>query len=307
MERSLTVAILMGTMNGAAYIREQLESIAGQTERDWALYVSDDGSSDATCQIVERFAEVVPQFVNVRMGPRRGFVENFLGLARDSAIEADFFAFCDQDDVWHADKLSRALTWLRSIPESIPAVYLSRTELIGPSGEPMGQSTLFRRQPGFGNALVQSIGGANTMVFNRAARSLLKVTASRSAVSHDWCLYLLCTAVGGAVYYDPDPSIKYRQHGNNIMGSNRGVLSSLRRIKMLGAGTFSRWNEINRHLLAGIEEQMPSPNREMLRKFTEARSSRGLVSLLRLNQCGVYRQTAVGNLGLGVSALIGKL
>lgn len=80
MERSLTVAILMGTMNGAAYIREQLESIAGQTERDWTLYVSDDGSSDATCQIVERFAEVVPQFVTVRMGPRRGSWKIFLAL-----------------------------------------------------------------------------------------------------------------------------------------------------------------------------------------------------------------------------------
>ncbi|MDB5619749.1 glycosyltransferase [Tardiphaga sp.] len=303
-----SLAILMGTWNGAEHLDEQLQSFADQTHSDWSLHVSDDGSSDATRDLVTRFAATVDQPVEVRIGPKTGFVDNFLTLARDDAIDATYFAFSDQDDIWYPDKLARALAWFETVTDdSIPAVYFSRTELITSQGLPRGHSTLFRRPAVFRNALVQNIGGANTMVFNRAARRLLQAAAEAPAVSHDWALYLLVTAVDGIAYYDSASTLKYRQHDGNVMGSNRGVGAVRRRLELMFQGTISRWNAINRELLRSVDAQLSAGNRETLRLFSEAGSAPMLVRLWKLKCSGVYRQTWLGNLGLALAALIGKI
>lgn len=303
-----SVAILLGTWNGAAHLDEQLQSFVDQSWANWSLHVSDDGSRDATKDIIRAFAASVPQRVELRDGPRSGFVDNFLGLARDEAIVADLFAFSDQDDIWYPEKLRRAVDWFASLADaSTPAVYFSRTELIGPQGQPRGYSTLFRRPPGFHNALVQNIGGANTMVFNQAARSLLQAAGRSPAVSHDWCLYLLVTAIGGIAFYDPAPTLKYRQHDGNVMGSNRGFRAVKKRIELLLQGQLRQWNAINRKLLQGIETRLSADNRTTLHLFAEAGVASLPTRLIRLKQSGVYRQTRLGDVGLVVAALLGKL
>ena len=79
---SLRVAILMGAYNGAAHLREQLDSIAAQTHPDWVLRVSDDGSSDATLAILADFAaRFEPGRVEVRPGPRAGSPVSKPGLS----------------------------------------------------------------------------------------------------------------------------------------------------------------------------------------------------------------------------------
>src|SRR5207253_1787714 len=99
----------------------------------------------------------------VRNGPANGVCANFLSLATDPAIDADYFAFSDQDDVWYRDKLRRALTWLATVPGDVPALYCGRTELMSIDGRSYGLSPLFTRPPTFRNALVQNLGGGNTM------------------------------------------------------------------------------------------------------------------------------------------------
>ena len=306
--RERPIAILMGTFNGAKYLREQLQSLADQTFRNWSLHVSDDGSTDASCEIVRDFAASVPQTVAMRRGPQSGFVENFLALARDEDIDADLFAFCDQDDVWYPDKLTRAHRWFASLQDgAIPAVYLSRTELVDRDGAHLGLSPLFVRPPSFRNALVQSIGGANTMVFNQAARRLLHAAAGTTAVSHDWAVYLLVTAVGGIVYYDDAPTLKYRQHGGNLMGSNRGWRAIATRAGLVFGGTLGAWTTVNQRLLATIEQRLTPDNRETLALFSQARVAGLPTRLLSLQRSGVYRQSRLGTLGLMLATLLGKL
>src|SRR6185312_5860774 len=149
------VAILMATKDGAAFLDEQLQSIARQTHADWRLVVSDDGSTDGTKDIVSRFSGEHPQRVTILDGPRQGVSANFLSLATNPDIDADFFAFSDQDDIWHGDKLARALDWLATIPADTPSMYCGRTELMSADGRCYGLSPLFRRPPSFANALVQ--------------------------------------------------------------------------------------------------------------------------------------------------------
>ena len=112
-----SVLILMGTFNGEKYIREQLDSIAAQSHKNWRLVMSDDGSTDRTLEIARRWAEEVGEDrVDIVDGPRQGFAQNFLSMACDPSLNADFYAFCDQDDVWMPRKLEVALSHLVILP-----------------------------------------------------------------------------------------------------------------------------------------------------------------------------------------------
>src|SRR5262249_45043308 len=254
------VAILLGTKDGAAFLDDQLRSFADQSHRNWLLVVSDDGSRDATRAIIARFAATQPQPVAVRDGPGRGVTANFLSLAADPAIDADAFAFSDQDDVWHADKLSRALARLATAPEGVPALYCGRTELMTEDGRCYGLSPLFRRPPSFRNALVQSLGGGNTMVFNRAAKRLIEAAGAPTVVLHDWWLYQLVSAAGGAVFYDSRPMLKYRQHADNLIGSNLGGRARLLRIRLMLGGRFRDWNDTNLAALRRLPADLITPD-----------------------------------------------
>ena len=105
-----SVAILLGTYNGEKFLEAQLDSLEAQSVTNWTLYVSDDGSTDATLDIIHRYqSKWGTDKIRYRLGPQKGFAQNFLSLACDTSIKADYYAFCDQDDVWLPEKLSIAL------------------------------------------------------------------------------------------------------------------------------------------------------------------------------------------------------
>jgi len=302
------VAILMGTKDGAAYLEQQLKSIADQTHDNWILIVSDDGSTDATKAIVERFAEAHPRRVTVLEGPRRGVCANFLSLAIHPDVDADYFAFSDQDDIWYPDKLTRALQWLLTTQDNRPALYCARTELMLADGQCYGRSTLFARPPAFQNALVQSLGGGNTMVFNSATKALLERSAEVEVPLHDWWLYQLVSGAGGNIFYDPLPALKYRQHRNSLIGSNLGWRARLIRLGMTLDGHFRDWNAMNIAALKSIPRDMITPeNRAALTLFAKATSASLPKRLAYLRQSGVYRQTLLGNIGLIAATIIKRI
>ena len=302
------VAILMCTKDGARFIDDQLKSIANQTHENWILIVSDDGSSDRTLAELQNFANSHQKKITIRNGPRKGVCENFLSLTNDPTIAADYFAFSDQDDVWHADKLRRALAWLASVPVDVPALYCGRTELMSMDEHLYGFSPLFTRPPAFRNALVQNLGGGNTMVFNRAAKKILEQAATTAVVLHDWWAYQLVSGTGGIVYYDPQPMLKYRQHPDNLIGSNLGCTARLVRLRMMLSGRFRDWNDTNVAALSRLPAHLLQPNnRTILEQFAKARSGSLRLRLYNLKRSGVYRQTLLGNLGLLMAALLRRL
>ncbi|WP_315729396.1 MULTISPECIES: glycosyltransferase family 2 protein [unclassified Bradyrhizobium] len=300
------VAILLGTWNGASYLLQQLDSYARQTHSDWCLYVSDDGSKDGSLDVVQHFRSRVSQPVEVVVGPQRGFAANYLSLVKNPTVQGDYFAFSDQDDIWHSDKLERALAWLEKIPDVVPGLYCSRTDLVDAFGAPLGRSSLYTRPPSFQNALVENIGGANTMVFNRATKQLLEQVEG-DIVSHDWTAYQLVTAVGGQIWYDSNPSLCYRQHTSNAVGSNRDLSARLRRIQMLFAGRFAQWTEINISILRKFLPQMTPESQRSLQFFMKARAGVLPSRIYNLKRSGAYRQTVLGNLGLVIAAMFRRL
>ncbi len=301
------VAILLATFNGERYIQEQLDSIARQTHRHWTLHVSDDGSTDATPDILARFQKQHgAEKVFLHNGPRNGFAQNFFSLVRNPNIQADLFAFCDQDDIWFEDKLAKAVAQLKRHKQA--AVYCSRTRLINQHGSPIGYSPHFKRAPSFRNALVQSLAGANTMLLNTQARALLARTPLNAPiVSHDWLCYLLVSGSNGKVIYDPEPSLYYRQHDDNLMGSNSTWHDRLARAKLIFQGKFRQWNQENIATLRYFEDELSKKNRQALTLFEQSRKTCFPRNLYLLFKSGVYRQTNPGTAILIFAACIGKI
>jgi glycosyltransferase involved in cell wall biosynthesis len=304
-----SVAILLSTFNGARFLADQLASFARQSHKNWFLVAADDSSTDDTVAILSEFRQGRgAENVVIQMGPAKGFVANFLASASNPDLKADFYAFSDQDDIWEADKLSRALGWLHTVPSHVPAVYGSRTRLINSSGKDIGLSPLFRKPPAFANALVQNIAGGNTMVFNEAARSLLIAAGGVVAVpSHDWWLYLLVTASGGAFYYDRYCSVRYRKHADNVIGTNTGMIARTHRARMLISGRFKRWTDMNLRALESVSAQMTEESRATLDTFREARLRDMIPRLIGVRRSGVYRQTLMGQIGLAVGVAFNKI
>src|SRR5262245_10235324 len=263
------VTILLCTLNGERFLAEQLASLERQTFKNWKLVASDDGSSDGTKSILLAFQRSsAPGKAEIIDGPRRGAPANFLFQACAKNLASEYYAFCDQDDVWEADKLERAIDVLGQTAPGVPALYGSRSRLIDEDGNETGFSPLFRKIPEFRSALVQSIAGGNTMVFNQKARELLAFCGADVDVpSHDWWLYQVTSACGGAVHYDPYPSVRYRQHAHNVIGSNVGWAARMRRLRMLRQGRFRHWEDLNETALARLRPHMSRENRRIFGLF----------------------------------------
>jgi glycosyltransferase involved in cell wall biosynthesis len=305
---SLKIIILLATKNGADFLKEQLASYRSQTHTNWELIVSDDSSTDETLTIIREFASTISQRVLIRSGPRLGFWQNFLSLIRiEDDISGDLFAFSDQDDVWLSEKLSIAARWFALQQVEVPALYFTRTLLIDRNGRFLGRSPLFTRPPCFQNALVQNIGGGNTMVFNKASWKILRQTPfDMQLISHDWWTYQVVTGVGGIVHYDRQPSVKYRQHAENLVGSNTGIAARIARLSALLRGRARKWNEINLAALSSMRPCLTESSLQTIRYFSAARQSSLLNRLRFFRKSGVHRQTSIDNAGLLFVVMLGR-
>jgi glycosyltransferase involved in cell wall biosynthesis len=303
------VAILMCTYNGAQYLEAQLASVLRQTHTDWSLWVSDDGSTDETLVILEKFFRRLKQPFFLVQGHCRGAAGNFVSLIQRENIEADYFSFCDQDDVWPPDKLERALKWHDGLSAEVPNLYGGRTRLVDSDSNVIGYSPLFSRKPSFSNALVQSVMGGNTMLMNRAARALwLKTPRDADIVSHDWWSYILVSGASGNVHYATVPVLDYRQHDANVFGANTGWRARLIRLWMLANGNFREWTDKLTGVLEKIQNDVLTPeNREVFQDFQQVHSDRVLARLKGARKSAVHRQTGAENLGLWLAVLLKKI
>ena len=305
----MRIAILLGTFNGAQYLEEQLESFKDQSHVDWVLWTSDDGSTDGTVSIVKEFASRIgSNRVKQFEGPRKGFAANFLHLVCNPNLKADAYAYSDQDDVWMKNKLERAAAFLSAVPANKPALYCSRTLYVDKDNRPLQTSELYSKPAIFANALVQNIASGNTMVFNDAARSIfLKIGADLKVDLHDWLTYILITGAGGEVFFDKNPSVRYRQHANNLIGMNIGIRAKIGRIKMLFRGRYRDWNGRHVSLLSRSTDFFTPKNIAIFEQFSKARQTQGFLRIVAFKRSGVYRQTLLDNIAFYIAAIIGKV
>ena len=114
----MKISILLAAYNGEKYIREQIESVLSQTYANWELIAHDDGSSDATPAILSEYASLYPEKIRIIDAPPTGSAkDNFFFLMNNT--DGQYVMFCDQDDVWHADKLEKTIAEMQSIEEEL--------------------------------------------------------------------------------------------------------------------------------------------------------------------------------------------
>jgi len=302
------VAILMGAFNGARFLAEQLDSLAAQTHQNWVLVASDDGSTDDTVRILRAYQAKWPAGkMIIKEGPKRGFCANFLSMACDPSIRADYYAFCDQDDVWLPSKLVVAIENIGLNQGSFAYVYCGRTTYVDENMKKVDCSPLFSFPRTFRNALIQSIAGGNTMVFNQKSKGLLEKTGMVCHPSHDWWLYQLATGSGGIVYYDAHPQVNYRQHKNALVGGNHSLFARLRRMRMVFNGQFRFWSDQVILALDLASPLLTHGSKETLDLFRKMRDAKIRDRFRLMEVAGLYRQTWRGTISLIVAALFGKI
>jgi glycosyltransferase involved in cell wall biosynthesis len=219
----VTVSVALASFNGGRFIGEQLASIAVQTLPPTELVVSDDGSEDDTCDLVEAFARDAPFPVRLhRNSGRLGIASNFAQAA--SLCSGRNVAFADQDDVWLEGKLERCVAALEE-PDVRLCIHacLVVDETLAPLGPSVPKIARSRTVPGLEVPKWAEAPGM-AMVFDRALlelaswRSRPRAHHSHGRLLHDeWLLGL--ARVSGRIAFLADQLCLYRQHGVNVEGA----------------------------------------------------------------------------------------
>lgn len=236
-----SVAVLLATYNGELWLPEQLNSLSAQRNVDLRVIVSDDQSSDGTMRVLLAHASSIELAILSHQRERFGSANrNFLHLVRDADIgDAEFVALADQDDIWHADKLSRAIGQLQS---NNAAAYSSDIEAFWPNGR---TRTIKKShaQKKFDH-LFGSPGPGCTFVFTRAlfmemrAWVLTNFTSLSRLWVHDWIMYAYARSHGHRWIIDRVSTMRYRQHQSNEIGVNFGLKAIQRRLGLVKEGRY---------------------------------------------------------------------
>lgn len=222
------VAILMATYNGEKYIQYQIDSIIAQTEKSWHLYIRDDGSTDKTISIIKKYQL---DYNNITLLEDNkgclGVRDQFLYMLH--VIDADYYMFCDQDDVWFPDKIEKSIKKIEEIESKFPnkavligsdcAMCGSELEVVNPSCWDHLRINPREFLTMNGIYVYPFITGAS-MILNRRVKEILPVLPDglpKNRPMYDWWI-LINTFKYGVVDLLVEPTRYYRQHSANVSG-----------------------------------------------------------------------------------------
>lgn len=214
------VAILLSTYNGEKYLEEQLDSLLKQTYSPIEIYIRDDGSKDQTITILEKYQK---QNANIYLekGENIGFIQSFFHLL-EWANKADYYAYCDQDDVWLENKIERAVNSLNQLDSTKPCLYFSNSDYYDLNMNFIDHAEK-NKVYHFRNALVECVTQGMTMVINQKTRNLIQKNPPQYCTFHDWWTYMICSGFGEIVY-DSESLVKYRRHGKSVTAEGKNFL-----------------------------------------------------------------------------------
>ena len=235
-----SVLVLLSTYNGSRYLQEQIDSVLNQDGVKVVLFIRDDGSTDNTLEILDRNS-LNHDNIFVITGSNCRSAASFMELvyeANKTYPDFDYYAFCDQDDVWCKDKLISAVNKLSESPDDTPSLYIGAYQMVDLNLNKI-ETHITTPLLDVQSAISSNAATGCTMVFNRQLLSLVAAKKPTDFIMHDYWVYMVCLLCGGFVVYDSVPHILYRQHGHNVIGG-------------LGDSFFKRWiTRINKVFCSG--------------------------------------------------------
>jgi len=283
--RDFTPCILMATYNGAAYIEEQLNSLAGQTHNDWVLLVRDDGSTDGTPDLLRRHAaddariRLLPSAANTSAtGPAQNFGRL---IAEGLQTRHNLFFLCDQDDIWEENKLAVLARHFPELGEEATPILAHSDLSIVDAGSRVTHSSVKQHtscNPLPADPLIylltRNLATGCTVACNRRLLELAS-PIPQQAMMHDWWLALVAAAAG-QIKYTPEALVRYRQHGGNTIGA-----INLRDLLAAVSAWPRNWQKGNRELrdtfaqaralldVAGARDDCPEEALRAVQRYTE--------------------------------------
>lgn len=297
----------MATYNGEKYIKQQLDSILGQSNTDWELFIFDDKSDDATVEIVTKISESDQRIKVFTNEKNVGVTQNFLRALEEvyQLHRFEYFMFCDQDDVWLPDKLALTLNRMTE-EEKDTEIVLVHTDLklVDASGDRVIAESFRRRahlkhitDHVFERLLAQPfVFGCTSMMNGALVQHIFPVP--EQVYAHDSWVSLIAAALGKIAYIDR-PSILFRQHTLNTSGT--ASASSLgNRIRRVTAG----WEEqvgITKKRVAQCEALLlhiksPFKGRDVLEEYCSACRTSAIRSIKISVNNSVLRQGFFANI-----------
>lgn len=218
-----SAAVLMSTYNGELFLREQIDSILIQRDVHVTLFIRDDGSNDDTLKIISTYGTQI----KLECSENVGVGNSFMNILRTAGCDYDYYAFCDQDDIWMPEKLAKAIEIIH--PCKGPVCYCSNQMLINSNGKKIGERYDSDIDTGYMYILSNNPVSGCTMVWNRKLQELLiddgrfpSAGILKKRIHDVWVA--MVASIAGTLVYDANSYILYRQHNGNVVGVRRSSL-----------------------------------------------------------------------------------
>ena len=190
------------------------------------IIVRDDGSKDGTIEILKKYKNKIKLIIGENIGVISSFNELIM-----YAADYDFYAFCDQDDIWYDDKIQRAINYIncnasKSEIKNTPILYASNYDYYDKDMHFVANTTFNKNNLSFENSLFENIAPGMTMVFNESMKKeLLKILEFKCGL-HDIWPYRIATAKG-KVLYDNSITVRYRRHEATVTITNTKFIEKI--------------------------------------------------------------------------------
>ncbi len=294
------IAVVMSTYNGMPYIKRQIESIREQVGVSPQIFVRDDGSSDGTIDYLRGCAN--RGILTLIEGENMGVVASFIDALAHVPREIEFIALSDQDDIWHTDKLSRALGFLLKGRQDIPRLYCSEYTFCDEQMNPTGRSHLNVIGVRYETLLYETRVSGNTTVFNRALADLVIQAGATDVFSHDWWVGLIAASLG-ELLFDDFSSLDYRRLSTSVSPTGGSSLKILKyRINAFIKGDqLARITMQLKHFYDLFGNMLEPEKRALVERFIYGSRLQKATTPIRL------RQSLLEEVALRLLFLIGKL
>jgi len=308
-----TIAICMATYNGEQFVKEQIVSILEQTEPNWILFIRDDNSRDNTPTILQEMSDANPEKVILIEDPDLvggSAKDNFAAILTwvNQRYQFSYYMFCDQDDYWLKDKIEKTLACMKEAEMRRQGPVLVHTDLkvVDADLQVLNDSffayrALDPRVKDLRHLLIQNNVTGCTMMWNAALNELVDIR-NKSVVMHDWWMTLAACCFG-SIEYVGEPTILYRQHGDNVVGATRvncftfvlKRLADVEHVKM----TLTKAMEQAEAFCCSHSDRLTAKQVEILEKFACLRTKNKIKKVTIVLKEGFLKQ--------GIVQIVGEL